>query len=182
MKKNAIYYLVKDLLNAFPATTDSSVISTLNQHLISKEAIRLVFKDEVKEKKPQFTILRTILIVQDNFLRQFPQGALYEVTEILNELEYCYKKDSRKTIKKLSSQVILRLFVTLYFEFRILPMHHKEDEEFIKKFKEHFSKKDIEEIMVADLFLTKFIFKYQYMDLGSQLEIQTKLKQILNKF
>src|SRR3989344_281606 len=150
MKKNNLYYLVEDILNCFSATTDPSLISALSRHLISKEAVKSVLKEEIQSKKPRFSVIRGSLMVQNNFLRQFSQNAFYEVIDILDELKYCLEKDKRKTIKRLSSQVILRLFTTLYFEFRMLPMHHKEDEEYIDKFKKYFSKEQILEIMKTE--------------------------------
>ncbi len=182
MKRDAVYYLIRDLLDSFSAVTGRSLVSVLNRHFISKEAIRLAFKDEVNIKEPQYSILRGVLIVQNNFLRQFPQSAFYEVIDILPELKYCLKKDTRKTIRKLSAQVILRLFASIYFELRMLPMYHKEDEIYIKKFSSYFSKKDMIEIMNNDEFLTRFIFEQGMISLGTMEEMRIKIHAILNKF
>lgn len=182
MKKEAVYFLIRDLLDNFSADTESSLIGALNRYAISKEATRLVFRDEVKQKKPNYSILRGILMVLSNLLRQFPQSGFYEVLEVIDELRYCFKKDPRKTIKKLSGQVTLRLFANLYFEFRMLPMHHKEDEEYIQKFKKYFSRNDLVKIINSDIFLTRFIFQRHYIDIGFGEERNRKLIKIINEF
>lgn len=182
MKKEAIYFLIRDLLDNFSADTKPSLIGALNRYAISKEATRLIFRDEVKQKKPSYSVLKGILMVLSNLLGQFPQSGFYEVLEVMDELKYCFKKDSRKTIKKMSGQVILRLSANLYFEFRMLPMHHKEDEEYIKKFKKYFSKKDLVEIINSDLVLTRFIFERGGIDIDFGQERIKKLKSILNEF
>lgn len=181
-ERDAIYFLMKDILSCFPDSVESNLISALNQHLISKEATRQILKDEIQKKEPQFRILAGTLTLQNNFLRQFPRVAFYEVIDIVRELKYCFYTDQRKTIKKLSAQVILRLFLTLYFEFFILPTRRKEGRVYVNKFKKFFFREDIVKIINTTNIYPRFIFEQYGIDLGVGDEIQKRIKNTLDKF
>lgn len=181
-RKGAVYFLIRDILSCFPDDIENNLVYTLNQHLISKEATRQILKDEIQEKKPQFRILAGTLIVQNAFLRQLPRAAFYEVIEVVDALKYCFQNDSRKTIKRLSAQTILRLFLALYFEFIITPLRRKEGTVYIKKFKKFFTKKDIIKIMNTESIYPRFIFEQQGINLGIGDEVNIKLNNILDEF
>jgi len=134
------------------------------------------------KKNPKFQIIMGALILQNDFLRQTPQIAFYEVIEIVNELKYCFYKDKRKTIRSLSAQIILRLFATLYLEFRLLPSSNKSNEGYLDQFIKSFSKQDILDIFYTNGFEGRLIFQSHGIDLGSLNEINTKLTTILHKF
>ncbi len=113
--KNSTYFLIRDILSCFPTTVERNLTSVLNAHHVFKKSTRQIFVEEVKSRRPAYRILCGALIMQNTFLRQYPQIAFYEVSDIIPELKYCFFKDKRKTIKRLSAETILRLFVTLYF-------------------------------------------------------------------
>src|SRR3989339_1321736 len=114
------YYLMKDILSCFPNNFENNFLGIINHHFIAKETTRKILIDEAKKKKSDFKILTGALILQNAFLKQSSRGALYEVIDIVEQLKIC-SKSKLKTIKKLSTQVILKLFVTLYFEYVIMP-------------------------------------------------------------
>lgn len=180
--KDAFYYLVRDILSCFPNNIDKNLVSTLNSHFISKEAIRRVLIDELHTKNPQFRIIAGVLILQNNFLRCSRQAAFYEVVEVIQELKHCNENDKRKTIKKLSSEAILRLFASLYFEFIIIPSDNHDRKIYIDKFKKFISKKDIIKIIQADRFYARFIFQDHGIELETYEDLDLKLKIILDKF
>ena len=180
--KNNLYFLVKDILSSFSGDIEQNLIHTLNSHFISKEATRNILKDEIKEKVPRYKILRGALIIQNDLLRKLPSSAIYEVSEVMAELKYCFKIDKRKTIKRLSAQVILRLFASLYFEFIIMPLGDQDTKLYLNKFKKYFSKSDLITIFSKDFFYARYIFKGHGIELGTSDEAKAKLKKILNKF
>lgn len=181
-KKDAAYFLMRDILSCFPDNVGNNLVGALNQHLISKEATRQILKEEIQNGKPQFRILAGALILQNNFLRQFSRAAFYEVIDIVQELKYCFYKDSRKIVKRLSAQVILRLFLTLYFEFLILPLRKKKGKAYINRFREFFSKEDMLKIINTEGVYPRFIFEQHGVDLGIGHEIQKRIENTLNKF
>ena len=67
--KEAMYFLMKDILSCFPNSVEDNLVKSLNQHSISKEITRRIFKDETQEEKPKFRILAGVLILQNDFLR-----------------------------------------------------------------------------------------------------------------
>jgi len=181
-KKDAVYFLLRDILSCFPTSVESNLISALNQHLISKELTRQIFKEEVQKKSPSFRILAGALTLQKFFLIQLPRAAFYEVIDVVPELRHCLYNDPRKTIRGLSAEVILRLFIILHFEFRILP--GKGDQSYIEQFKEHFSKDDMKNILNAHEMCVpvRFIFERHGIDLGVGDEIQKRIENTLNEF
>lgn len=188
IKKTNFYYLMRDILSCFPDNIGGNLINTLNNHFISQESAKRIFKEEVTNKKPNFRILSGILILQNAALRQIPRAAFYEVIDVLEELKYCFEKDSRKTIKNLSRQTILRLFATLYFEFVMLPLRREEENIYINKFKKKFTKEDMLKIMLdfvkRDRFFLHFIFKEHNieMKIDDENKMAIRVTDILEKF
>lgn len=188
IKKTNFYYLMRDILSCFPNNIGDNLINTLNNHFISQESAKMIFKEEVTNKKPNFRILSGILILQNAALRQIPRAAFYEVIDVLEELKYCFEKDSRKTIKNLSKQTILRLFATLYFEFVMLPLRREEGNIYIHKFQKTVTKEDMLKIMLdfvkRDRFLLHFIFKEHNieMKIDDENEMAIRVTDLLEKF
>jgi len=182
-KKDNFYYFMKDVLACFPNKFGGNFIGMANHHFIVKEATRQILSEEIKQKKPQFRILAGALILQNNFLWQMPRVALYEVIDIASELKHCFYKDSRKTIKNLSALTIIRLFVTLYYEYVIMPGRKEEGKEFLNKFKNIFSKEDIIKIIsIMDSFRIIYIFEQQGIDLKFGKEANKRLIEVIEKF
>lgn len=181
-KRDNVYYLMRDILSCFPDNFESHFLGVINHHLIAKEATRQILMDEIKQKKPRFKILAGALILQNAFLRQMQRVALYEVTDIIAALKFCFRNSSFKTIKKLSAQVALRLFCTLYFEYIIMPGRKKEGKPFINRFKKHFSKNDILDVINTDGVYPRFIFESHGIELGFSDRMNKKLKEVLDKF
>jgi hypothetical protein len=180
---SSLYYLLRDVLReCFSSNQEINLASTFNRHLISKVEIRNIFRDEVKQKKPNFRILQSCLIILNNHLRILPNSAYYEVIENLLELQYCFKKDKRKIIKRLSAQTILRLFTNIYYEVIFMPLSHPEDKEYIEKFKEYFSRIDILQVIKITDFYTRLIFEEHGLDIGFGKEKDVKINKILDKF
>jgi hypothetical protein len=180
-KKDVTYYLIRDILSCFPDSVEKNLISVLHRHLISKNNIRDISLNEIKEEKPSFRILSGALIAHNNFLRQMPNVAFYETLDILEVLAYCFKKDRRKTLKRLSAQTILRLFASLYFEFIFLPLPPSDKSE-LETFKKTFSREDIVEVISVNDFYTRYIFENHRIDLGVRDEPKRQLKIILDEF
>jgi len=181
-KRDNVYYLMRDLLSCFPNKFKSNFLDVVNHHFIAKKATRQVLMDEIKNAKPQFRILAGALILQNAFLLQMPRIAVYEVIDIVEALKYCFRDSPFKTIERLSAQVILRLFATLYFEYIILPRRKKEGKTLFNKFKRYFSKNDIIDAMNTDGVFPRFIFENHGIELGFGKEVNIRLKEILDKF
>lgn len=174
-----IFYLIKDILSSFPNKVEENLISSLYRHKLVKDNLLKIFKEEVKQKKPDYKLFSGILIVLFNYLRAMPRVAFFEVIELVNELKYCFYKDKRKNIRRLSAQVILCLFLTLYVEFRLMPMHHKDDEKYIDKFKKVFTPNDILNVIkeTDNHYITNFLFQ----QLGFKTILVEEKKQQINK-
>ncbi len=181
-KKDNFYYFMRDILSCFPDNFGGNFIGIANSHLIAKETTRQILADEVKQKKPNFRILAGGLILQNAFLRQLSRAAIYEVIEVVPELKYCYLNDPRKTIKKLAAQTMLRLFVTLYFEYVIMPGRKEEGKVYINKFKEYFSENNITDAMNMDGVFANFIFEQHGIELSFGEEANKRLGEMLSKF
>lgn len=181
--KNNTYFLVRDILNSFPYKIERNLISSLNNHHIFKQTTREILKEEVKKKKPNFNLLCGALIMQNAFLGTLPQIAFYEIVDVVSELKFCYFKDKRKTIRRLSGESILRLFVSLYFEFCMLP-HKERSLSSVEKFKKHFSREDIESVINnQNMFIpVRFIFERHGIDLGIGEEPKSRIIKILDNF
>lgn len=181
--KNNTYFLVKDILNSFPYKVERNLISSLNNHHIFKKTTREILQEEVKNKKPNFNLLCGALIMQNAFLSKHPQVAFYEIIYVVSELKFCYFKDKRKTIKRLSGESILRLFVSLYFEFCMLP-HKERSLSSVEKFKKYFSRDDIESVINNQniFFPVRFIFERHGIDLGIREEPKRRIVKILDDF
>lgn len=180
--KDSLYFLVRDILASYPTQTSRGLSTVLSNHAVSKETIKNVFKDEVKEGKPSFKILESALEVQSVFLRILPTIACYEVIELLDELEYCLRKDKRITIKKLCKQVILRLFASLYFEYIIIKVPDKEGKALIASFKKSFSKDDVRKIVDKDPYKSKLILKSHGIELGPISTDMKSFELMLDRF
>lgn len=181
-KRDSVYYLMQDILSCFPDNFESNFLSAANHHFVAKEATKQILVDEIKQEKPRFRILAGVLILQNAFLRQMQRVALYEVIDIVSVLKFCFYRTSFKTIKRLSAQVVLRLFCTLYFEYIIMPRRKKEGKPFISRFKEYFSANDIIDVMNTGGVFPRFIFESHGIELGFGKEANTRLKEILGKF
>jgi hypothetical protein len=143
-KKDNFYYLMRDILSCFPNKFENNFLGIINQHYIAKETTRKILMEEIEMENPSFKILSGGLILQNVYLRQIPEVALYEAINILPVLNYCYRIDKRTTIKRHSSDIILRLFTGLYYEFIFLPLNTiKEEIDYINRFKKVFSKEDV---------------------------------------
>ena len=177
--KEAMHFLMRDILSCFPTRVEDNLISRLNQHSISKEATKQIFKDEIQNEKSQFRVLAGALILQNSFLRQLPE-ACDELIDIVPELKYCFYDDQRKTIKKLSAQAISRLFLALYYEYLFLP--GKEEGDYIAKFKEYFSRGDIVRVMKSVGIGLHYIFEGQGLKLGFGDEASRRIGAILDEF
>ncbi len=181
-KRDNVYYLMRDILSCFPDKFERNFLGVINHHLIAKEATRQVLMDEIKGPKPNYRVLAGSLILQNAFLRQMQRVALYEVIDILAALRFCFLNSSFKTVKKISAQVILRLFSTLYFEYIIMPLRRKEGKSYLNEFKKYFSKNDMIAVISANDFLSRFIFENHGVEIGYGEERDTRLKEVLNKF
>ncbi len=181
-KRDNFYYLMRDILSCFPDKFERNFLGVINHHLIAKEATRQVLMDEIKMPKPNYRILAGSLILQNAFLRQMQRVALYEVIDVLAALRYCFFNSTFKTVKKISAQVILRLFAVLYFEYIVMPLRHKEGKSYLDKFRKYFSKNDMINVINTNDFLSRFIFENHGLEIGYGEERNTKLKEILNKF
>lgn len=181
-KKDTVYYLMRDILSCFPNKFKRNFLSIINYHLIAKEAVQHILKNEIKEEKPSFRIIAGALILQNSFLYQMDRVAFYEIIDIVEELNYCFKKDPRKTIKGLSGQIILRLFATLYSEYIALN-RAEEGKKFLNLFKAQFSQKDIIKIFNSISTPTlRFILEKHNVGLSSNERMYKRLKEILDKF
>jgi hypothetical protein len=181
-KNGDIYYLMKDILFCFPDTVENNLVGALNQHLIAKTTIQQIFKNEVREKKPQFRILAGALILQNNFLRSLPSSAFYETMDIVPEIKYCFSDSKTITLRRLSAQTILRLFISLYLEYCIIQTQNKIGLKYRNKFKKYFSKEDMKIIINTDGFLPKLIMRSYGIELGVGEEINSKIDSILDNF
>lgn len=181
-KRDNVYYLIRDILSCFPDNFEGRFLGVVNHHLIAKEATRQILMDEVKKPKPQFRILAGALILQNYFLRQMQRAAIYEVFGVVGALKYCFLSSSFKTIKKLSAQVILRLFATLYFEYIIMPGRKEEGKSYLDQFRKHLSVEDITNAMNLDDVFPRFIFENHGIELGFGTEANIRLREMLNKF
>jgi len=182
VKRDNFYYLMRDILSCFPDKFERNFLSVINHHLIAKEATRQILMDEVKVSKPNYRILAGSLILQNAFLRQMQRVALYEVIDVVPALKYCFCDSSFKTVKRISAQVILRLFVTLYFEYIVMPLKRKEGKSYLDKFKKYFSKNDMINVINANDFHSRCIFDNHGVEIGYGEERNPKLKEILNKY
>jgi len=182
-RRDSIYYFIRDILHdCFFKNSNTNLASVLNRHLITKNSVRDVFKDEVKESKPKFKVLQNSLIVLNNYLRILPTSAFYEVVENLPELKYCLKKDKRITVIKLSAQTIFRLFITIYYETIFLPLGNRDKDEFVSIFTKYFSKSDMLQIIEICGFHTHFILDQHGLDMGFGEDKKEKLKRIVDQF
>lgn len=182
-RKDNLYYLMSDILSCFPDNFKSRFLNIINNHFIAKEATRQILMDEIKKPKPKFRILAGALILQNSSLRQTQGAALHEVISTVGALKFCFSKSPYKTVKKLSVQVILRLFATLYIEYIIMPVRKEEGEIFLGQFKKHFSRNDTLEAMNTERLLTRFIFEDHGIAISyDNNEKETKLTEILDKF
>lgn len=181
-KRDNFYYLMKDILSCFPDNFEQNFLGIINHHLVAKEATRQILKDEVKMVKPKYRILAGALVLQNAFLRQMQRVALYEVIDVVPVLKYCFSNSSFKTVKKLSAQVILRLFATLYFEYIIMPLRKEEGKPYLDEFRKYFPRNDLVNIINANDFPSRLIFENHGVEIGYGEERNIKLKEILNKF
>ncbi len=181
MAKSSIYYFISDVLRCHPGELGSSFIYASNHHLISKEVIREIIKDEVKKNKPEYKILINALIIQENFLRALSRASVYEVIEIVDELKVCFTS-KYKNVRKKSSEVILHLFALLYFEYVIMPGRKDEGKSYLANFMRVFSKQDMVEVINLYGVLYRWILERHGLDVGVGDEEPKKLIVILEKF
>ncbi|KKT58106.1 MAG: hypothetical protein UW51_C0006G0193 [Candidatus Amesbacteria bacterium GW2011_GWA1_44_24] len=181
-KRDNVYYLMRDILSCFPDKFEQNFLGVINHHLIAKEATRQVLMDEIKMPRPKYRILAGALIFQNAFLQQMQRVALYEVIDVVAALKYCFSNSSFKTVKRLSAQVILRLFATLYFEYIIMPLRNEGEKSYLDEFRRYFSRTDIIDVIKVNDFYSRLIFERHGIEIGYGEEKNTKLKEILNKF
>jgi len=181
-KKDNLYYLMKAILSCFPNNFEENFLSVINQHLIAKEYSRQILNNEVVSKKPRYKTLCGALILQNTFLSQLPSSAFYEVVEVMPAINFCFRSKKWKTINKLSSEVIFRLFITLYFEFFLLPLNVKFGKMYINKFKKYIARGDIVSIVKSAPFFYRIIAERQGVDLGFREEMVKNLNRILTQF
>jgi len=182
MKKDNTYYLIRDILSCFPTTVSENLVNTLNTHLIAKERIFKIIKDESESKKPDYHVLSGALITLNAFLRQFPRTAFYEVIEVLLVAKNLYLKDKRKTIRGLSGEFILRLFLTLYHESCLIKK--SEAVKYYQRFKKIIPKKEMNSIYDSKDLRTPiyYIFHEHGFELGMLDERIKMIKGIIGKF
>ena len=180
--KTNVYYLMRDILGCFPDKFEDNFLSIINHHLIAKESTRKVLMDEIKASKPKYKILTGALILQNSFLRQMQRVAIYEVIDVLEALKYCLKKSGFIKVRRLSAQVILRLFVVLYCEYIMMPTRRMEGKPYLDEFKKFITQKDLVEAININDYLSYWIFKDYYIDIGYGEEVAKEIKAIISKF
>ncbi len=168
IKRDNVYHLIRDILSCFLDKFERNFLSIINHHLIAKEATRQILMDEIKRSRsrPKYRVLAGSPILQNAFLQQMKRVALYEVVDVLAALRYFFFNSTFKTIKRISSQVILRLFATLYFEYIVMPLRRKEGKPYLRKFRKYFSEKVMIDVINANGFLSRFIFENQGVEIG----------------
>lgn len=181
MSKSSLYYFIKDIIRCIPSKLGTNFVYVSNHHLISKKIIRIIFKDEIKEKKPEYKILINILIIQYDFLNSLSRAAIYEVIEIVDELKYCIGTKF-KTVRKKGSAVVISLFSILYFEYILMPGRRNEGKEYLDKFRKTFSREDMIEVINTYGPLYGWIFEKHGIDLGTGEETLQKLPLVLDRF
>jgi len=97
-------------------------------------------------------------------------------------INFCFRSKKWKTINKLSSEVIFRIFITLYFEFFLLPLNVKFGKMYINKFKKYIARGDIVSIVKSAPFFYRIIAERQGVDLGFREEMVKNLNRILTQF
>ncbi|MDX9856123.1 MAG: hypothetical protein RBS86_04910 [Candidatus Moranbacteria bacterium] len=179
--KDGVYYLMRDIISCFPYK-DGNFLGAMNHHFIAKNAIRLILLDEIKKKKPEFRILAGALTIQNTFLHQLGRVAIYEMNEVIPALKFCLTYKKSKIVKRLSAEVVLRLFTVLYFEYIIMHGRREEGKEFIEKFKKCINRDDVIDAMNTNRVYPRFIFESNGIELGFGKEGKKRFHEILNKF
>ncbi len=82
----------------------------------------------------------------------------------------------------MSNQVVMMLFATLYFEFCMLPLHYKEDLDYIRDFRKLISKEEIMQVLLYDLFDTKFFFRRNLLNVDYSETDGSFFEPIVNEF
>ena len=84
--------------------------------------------------------------------------AVHEVIEIIIPLKYCLHSRF-KSIKKLSAEILVRLFTILYFEYFFMPGKTERGQDYINMFKNTFSINDVLSALKKDGVFPRFIFE-----------------------
>ena len=179
--RNDIYYLIRDILDSLPDKFEDNFLSKANNHQIMKEITRQVFIDEVKKKKPEFRILAGALILQNSLLQRVRRSSIYEVIEVVGPMKICFHS-TFKTIRKLSAEAILRLFATLYFEYKIMPGRKKEGNVYLVKFKSTLSKDNIIEAINIEGIFPQWIFERHGISIRTGKDMNIDFQNIIEKF
>jgi len=184
-RKNASYYLIRDILSCFPNEVGRNLTKTLGGHSIAKENIKEIIKDEIKNKNPQYKILIGAVIVFNGQLKTFQRDI--DPVSITEELKYCCFVDKRLSLKKMAAQCILRLFTSLYYENKIVKSIDDGNSK-IKKFKQFIKPDDVKEIVKLleifrggrCLFSGRFIFENQGVKVDTIEELNNMLDEFYN--
>jgi len=180
-KRGANFYLITDLLSCFPDNVERNLLNTLHSYKISKDAIENVFKEEIKNPNSRYRVLYGALLVYADFLRYHQRIAYYEVLPLLPQLKFCLSYKNSKNIRRVSNQIVMMLFGTLYFEFCMLPVHYKEDLDYIRDFRKHISRKELLQIISKDIYGTKFFFRQNLLKVDYSNDISF-FDPIVNEF
>ncbi|MBI4067086.1 hypothetical protein HY407_01785 [Candidatus Gottesmanbacteria bacterium] len=181
-KRSANFYLITDLLSCFPDNVERNLLNTLHSYTISKDTIESVFKEEIKNPKPRYRVLYGALLVYADYLRYHQRIAYYEVLPLLPQFKFCLSYKNSKNIRKVSSQNVMMLFGTLYFEFCMLPVHYKEDLNYIRDFRKHISREELLHIISKDIYGSKFFFRQNFLKVDYSENDVSFFEPIVNEF
>lgn len=175
-------FLIEDILRVIEqGDTKHDLATLLNNHLVSKEAIRNVFTTEIAKAKPDWKVLSGAIRTFIAFLAYKPRIAFYEIIEVVEALKHSFLHDKRKTVRTLSHEAILRLFITLYIEYYFVFISDR-DQDIIARFKKSFAKKEFIEIIMEYSRPLSFIFDQYGLKPCYGNECKIKLLEFTEKF
>jgi len=188
MKRNEVYFLMRDILGCFPDRVGIHLIYTLNSHKVAKDFILKIFKDEIKKEKPEYRILMGAISVLNSQLFNWYRN-FYDSADTIAELKYCCFQDKRKTVKGKAMECILRLFLSLYHENKIVKSLNSNDKRIVK-FKNVIKSDDMKKItetlgifiygnLLGRLIFEKQMFKF---DTTNPTKEEKRFNYMLNEF
>lgn len=166
--RDAAESLVRELLRTITKRDFIYTVgSVINENLLAKEAVRRIFQEEVRAKKPDLKVVLGALNTINHFLGSHPSVGFLEIIEIVESLLHCYKYDTRKTIHVACGEAITRLFLTIYYEHNIMPSSSHGD--LAERFKGCISKTALQEIVKSQEPALSFMWRqYRLKDWREQ--------------
>lgn len=182
-KRTELYWFFRNLVSANSKAPGKNVSTMLAENTLSVKYIKRVFRDEVKNLKPNYSVLVGCLNIFFTIIKRYSRFSFYELIDVLPFLVKCFIEDRRKTTRRLSSEVIAMLFGHLFRERRLM---NASDYQYVDSFKTIISKEKLLKILEEpEIKKNKyFIFRECGIDLGLIIEkkMNDKLKQFVDDF